>query len=90
MLFCTAKFSRYLSKPAPWPAEWWNYKQSEDVGVRSAARVLLRRLGRAGVELLVSKAGRSEGEMKAAVSGRGLRKEVQTFADCNDVQQQSI
>ena len=37
------------------------------------------------MELLISKAGRSEGKMKAPVSARGLRKEVQTFIDCNDV-----
>lgn len=35
------------------------------------------------MELIISKARRSEGEMKAPVSATGLRQEVQTFIDCN-------
>lgn len=35
------------------------------------------------MELIISKARRSEGEMKASVSAIGLRKEVQTFIDSN-------
>lgn len=38
--------------------------------------------GRAGVELLVSKAWRSEWQMKAAASHHSLRQEVQTFWGC--------
>lgn len=69
--------------PVSWPVEWWYAKQNEDVRVCSTAKVLFKRLGWAGVELIISKASRSEGEIKASVSADGLRKEVQTFIGCN-------
>lgn len=80
-LFQTAR-----GKPVPWLVEWWNSKQTEDAGVRSTALVLFLMSGDEQVWSRSFQRPRDQrGEMKAAASGGGLRTEVQTFIDRNDV-----